>query len=167
MTFERAAIFAAAFLAFVLTEYERPSIRVWTLLGLGFATSYAANVFPMVVIVQVGYYTDTQATDLQNMLIAHSYAGWIIFLGWIALFWGILLKAIPWNRPSQPETFPSPHTRTAPTCRGCGLGLTPAISAVRCTCGVIYHQTCAEVALGCNSCGQSIVKTNLAQPKEA
>ena len=160
-------IFAAAFLAFVLTEYERASIRVWALLGLGFVTSYVANVLRMVVIVLAGYYTDTQATDLQNMLIAHSYAGWIIFLGWIALFWGVVLKAIPRNPLSQPKSFPSLRTRTAPICLSCCLELTPAIPAVRCTCGAFHHKACAEAVLRCNSCGQSIVKIDLAQPKEA
>src|SRR2546425_11118092 len=87
-------IFASAFVAFVLTEYETMSRRVWALLGLGLLTSYLANVLRMVVIVLVGYYTDTAETDLQNMLIAHSYAGWLIFLGWISLFWMSLLNLL-------------------------------------------------------------------------
>src|SRR2546421_7763852 len=160
-------IFAAAFLAFVLTEYERTSIRVWALLGLGFATSYVANVFRMVIIVLVGYYTDTQATDLQNMLIAHSYAGWIIFLAWIALFWGILLKAIPRNRLSKPESTASLRTRTGPTCRSCGMELTPAIPAVRCICGVFYHQACAETDSECLKCGESFIKKQFIHPYES
>src|SRR5205823_11672073 len=85
-------IFASAFVAFVLTEYEKTSPRVWAMLGFGLLTSYAANVFRMVVIVLVGYYMDTAQTDLQNMIVAHSYAGWAIFLTWIAAFWTILLK---------------------------------------------------------------------------
>ncbi len=60
-------IFASALAAFVLTEYERPSKRIWALLGLGFLASYVANVLRMVVIVLVGYYTDTRADgNLQN-----------------------------------------------------------------------------------------------------
>src|SRR5881296_3983429 len=88
-------IFASAFVAFVLTEFQRPARRVWLLLGLGLVTAYVANVLRMVIIVLVGYYTDTTETDLQNMLLAHSYAGWIIFLAWVGLFWGILLKSVP------------------------------------------------------------------------
>ncbi|MGI0149128.1 MAG: exosortase/archaeosortase family protein, partial [Thermoplasmata archaeon] len=83
-------IFASAFIAFVTTEYERSTQRVWGLLGLGLLTAYVANVLRMVVIVMIGYYAETAGTDLQNMLLAHSYAGWLIFLGWIALFWGVL-----------------------------------------------------------------------------
>src|SRR5438128_9447674 len=91
-------IFASAFVAFVLTEFQRPARRLWLLLGFGMATAYVANVLRMVIIVLVGYYTDTTETDLQNMLIAHSYAGWLIFLGWIGVFWGILFKFLPKSR---------------------------------------------------------------------
>ena len=74
-------IFASAFIAFILTEYTNLSRRVWLLMGLGLLTAYVANILRMVVIVLVGYYTDSAQTDLQNMLVAHSYAGWLIFLG--------------------------------------------------------------------------------------
>src|SRR3990170_4785618 len=94
-------IFAAAFTAFILTEYERPAVRTWVLLGLGLFASYVANVLRMVVIVLVGYFTKTAATDLQNMLIAHSYAGWLIFLGWVTLFWGALFKFLSGDSPSR------------------------------------------------------------------
>src|SRR5439155_114297 len=80
---------------FVLTEFQRPARRLWLLLGLGMGAAYVANVLRMVIIVLVGYYTDSTETDLQNMLIAHSYAGWLIFLGWIAVFWGALFKFLP------------------------------------------------------------------------
>src|SRR2546425_8931901 len=88
-------IFASAFVAFVLTEFQRPARRLWLLLGFGMATAYVANVLRMVIIVLVGYYTDTTETDLQNMLIAHSYAGWLIFLAWISLFWALLFRFLP------------------------------------------------------------------------
>src|SRR5205807_7419955 len=94
------AIFASAFLAFVLTEYNRLTRRIWLLLALGLISSYVANVLRMVVIVLVGYYADSGQADLQDMLIAHSYAGWIIFLAWIALFWGAAFKFLPEARPS-------------------------------------------------------------------
>src|SRR5437762_3748271 len=84
-------IFASAFLAFVLTEYNRLTRRIWLLLALGLISSYIANVLRMVVIVLVGYYADSGQADLQNMLIAHSYAGWTVFLAWIAFFCGALL----------------------------------------------------------------------------
>src|SRR2546427_4243771 len=87
-------IFASAFIAFVLTEFSHPSRRVWFLLGFGLLAAYIANILRMVIIVLIGYYTDSGQTDLQNMLLAHSYAGWLIFLAWISLFWTILFKFV-------------------------------------------------------------------------
>src|SRR6266508_4627585 len=59
-------IFASAFVAFIMTEYETLSWRVWVLLGLGLLTAYVANVLRMVVIVLVGYYTATTETALRT-----------------------------------------------------------------------------------------------------
>ena len=149
-------IFASAFAAFVLTEYERPSRRMWVLLGLGLLTSYTANVLRMVVIVLVGYYTDTAQTDLQNMLIAHSYAGWLIFLGWIALFWSVALKLMPLEMgTSSPAQSEVRLTRAELRCRICSEALTPVIPATRCRCGSYYHRNCLATARQCPSCGQS------------
>jgi exosortase/archaeosortase family protein len=144
-------IFASAFIAFVLTEYEHLSARVWSLLALGFLTAYAANVLRMVAIVLVGYYTDTAATDLQNMLIAHSYAGWLIFLAWISLFWSILLKAMPGSRQSGALVTGS---RSHTTCGVCASVLTPLVPATRCKCGIYYHEACL-VGGRCPSCGSA------------
>src|SRR5213079_2024789 len=60
-------IFASAFAAFVVTEYERLTNRTWALLSMGLLTSYAANVLRMVIIVLAGYYADTPAASLQNL----------------------------------------------------------------------------------------------------
>ena len=144
-------IFASAFVAFVLTEYERPSPRIWALLGLGFVASYFANVLRMVVIVLVGYYTDVPGTDLQNMLIAHSYGGWIIFLGWLSLFWSLVLKFMPMTEPAPAS--PSGHSREAICCI-CDTALTPAIPAGRCECGAYHHQACAAAEGACRACGR-------------
>jgi exosortase/archaeosortase family protein len=143
-------IFASAFIAFVLTEYQTLSRRIWVLLGLGLIASYSANVLRMVVIVLIGYYTDTDGTALQNMLIAHSYAGWLIFLGWIALFWGFLLKAMP-RTPlgTSPKIRPS---RLYSKCAICALALTPVVPALRCVCGAYYHVACLAAGK-CPSCG--------------
>src|SRR5207247_6330975 len=46
-------IFASAFAAFVVTEYERPSKQLGVFLALGLATSYLANVFRRVVIILI------------------------------------------------------------------------------------------------------------------
>lgn len=147
-------IFGAAFIAFVLTEFERLTKRIWVLLGLGLIAAYAANVLRMVAIIMVGYYTDTEETDLQNMLIAHSYAGWLIFLAWITLFWGILMKWIPEGRLRPDDDF-SPRTchGSEPACSICSKALSPAIPATRCECGAYYHLSCSLVADRCPTCG--------------
>src|SRR5256712_986234 len=153
-------IFASAFVAFVLTEFHRPARRVWLLLGLGLATAYIANVLRMVIIVLVGYYTDTTETDLQNMLIAHSYAGWLIFLGWITLFWSVLLKVMPRERPLSPSPqVAEPNRRHESRCSVCAGVLTPAIPSVRCTCGSFLHKTCSIGSSRCPSCASPLMAT--------
>ncbi len=148
-------IFASAFVAFVLTEFERPARRVWLLLGLGMGTAYVANVLRMVIIVLVGYYTDSTETDLQNMLIAHSYAGWLIFLAWIALFWGVLFKVAPFGEASlaRQETHRGAK-HTATRCGICSRELSPLVPAIKCQCGVLQHRTCLESAGRCPACGR-------------
>ena len=149
-------IFAAAYLAFLLTEYAHPSRRLGLVLVLGFAASYAANLLRMVVIVLVGYYTDTSASDLQNLLLAHSYAGWIIFLAWVTLFWGVLFKFLPLAReegaPRRAETARVPPTSRPSVCGICAAPLSPAIPAARCACGAIHHRACLVAARECPAC---------------
>jgi|SRR5438309_1386608 len=142
-------IFASAFIAFELTEYERASRRMWGLIVLGFATSYIANVLRMVVIILVGYYTDTPGTDLQNMLLAHSYLGWIIFLGWITLFWSVLLR---FGSPDTNSEVPQDFRRPGVLCEICGLELTPALHGYRCECGSFFHVACASQVGECSKC---------------
>jgi len=154
-------IFAAAYIAFLLTEYGHPSRRLWLLLVLGFAASYAANLLRMVVIVLVGYYTDTTASDLQNLLLAHSYAGWIVFLAWLALFWGALFKFLPLEKeggeasPAAAPAAPSPRTNV---CGICAESLSPAIPAVRCACGAIHHRACLAATGECPACHRKAAK---------
>lgn len=153
-------IFAAAFLAFVVTEFPSLSRRLWLFLGLGFLTSYAANLLRMVIIVLIGYYTDSAQTDLQNMLLAHSYAGWIIFLAWIALFWGVLFKFLPFEARERQqctslEDVPS-ATRRAHGCGICHGALSPAIPGTRCACGALYHRVCLVDAGRCPACHRDI-----------
>ena len=142
-------VFASAFVAFELTEFKRPSTRMWALIVLGFATSYLANVLRMVVIILVGYYSDTPGTDLQNMLLAHSYLGWIIFLGWITLFWSLLLRFTP-----QESNADVPHElqRRGVLCGICRRELTPALHGYRCECGSFFHVACASQLEACSNC---------------
>jgi len=152
-------IFASAFIAFILTEYTNLSRRVWLLMGLGLLTAYVANILRMVVIVLVGYYTDSAQTDLQNMLVAHSYAGWLIFLGWISLFWGSLLKFLPQERETDGHQLPTLPKRSKHGCGICSGVLSPAIAAIRCGCGAVFHRRCLPVTNQCPTCGR-IVTTN-------
>lgn len=148
-------IFAAAYIAFLLTEYARPSRRLWLLLGLGFLASYAANLLRMVLIVLVGYYTDTAQSDLQNLLLAHSYAGWVIFLAWLALFWGVLFKFLPIEKEAteaEPAAAPAPPRPRTNVCGICQGPLSPAIPAARCACGAIHHRVCLARAGECPAC---------------
>ena len=148
-------IFASAFVAFVLTEYERPSRRFWLLLALGFTAAYVANVLRMVVIVLVGYYTDTQQTDLQNMLVAHSYAGWLIFLGWVSLFWWSVFRLLPLDsEPTGSSLNQKSVTRLETCCELCSGILTPVVPATRCGCGAYYHRACLESVDHCPSCNR-------------
>ena len=154
-------IFASAFVAFVLTEFQRLARRVWILLGLGLATAYVANVLRMVIIVLVGYYTDTTETDLQNMLIAHSYAGWLIFLGWITLFWSVLLRILPREPPPNPPGRVSELDRRYKTrCSVCAGALTPVIPSIRCACGSFLHKTCSVRSSRCPSCARPLMATS-------
>ena len=148
-------IFASAFVAFVLTEFQRPARRVWLLLGLGMLTAYVANVLRMVIIVLVGYYTDSTQTDLQNMLVAHSYAGWLIFLGWIALFWAILFKVAPIGETSlvRREIYGG-RKHKATRCGICAVELSPLVPAMQCACGAFHHRTCLELTGRCPACGR-------------
>ncbi len=152
-------IFASAFVAFVLTEYQKMAKKVWALLGLGFLTSYVANVLRMVVIVLVGYYTDTAESELQNLLIAHSYAGWLIFLAWISLFWSILFRLLPGDSVEVGDKDrPRLRRRFEAVCRICSNSLTPVAPATRCSCGSAFHRRCIANVARCPTCGNAQVK---------
>jgi len=156
-------IFGAAFIAFVATEFERVTFRVWTLLGLGLITAYLANVLRMVVIVLIGYYTDTVTSDLQNMLLAHSYAGWLIFLGWITLFWSLLFKGMPRTMNDTKVGMGVLPARPVTRCAICGTDLTPVLPATRCICGAYYHVACISTTK-CPSC-QRMATTEAQSPR--
>lgn len=158
-------IFASAFVAFVLTEYQETTKRVWFLLALGLFTAYVANVLRMVVIVLVGYYTDTVQTDLQNMLLAHSYAGWLIFLGWIALFWSAVFKLLPHYPEGTEVMHPrNPSLGTESRCVICNRPLTPVVPAKRCSCGAYYHRSCLTAIERCPLCGRYLESDRAAVP---
>lgn len=81
------SIFVSAFVSFVLV-FERMPLRLTAaVLGLGLLAAYLGNLFRMVVIGVVGYYNGIEA-----LLWAHENAGWIIFLGWSAVFWYLVMR---------------------------------------------------------------------------
>src|SRR2546429_2312238 len=146
-------IFASAFIAFVSTESETLTRKTWAFLAIGLLAAYAANVLRMVVIVLVGYYTDTPASDLQNMLVAHSYLGWLIFLGWVTLFWGILLRWMPRSTSALPA-LKEKSRNVRSLCSICGASLSPVAPASQCRCGVFYHKACFASEGQCRACGR-------------
>lgn len=145
------AIFASAFTGYVFTEQRRFTRRVVAFFLLGVFFAYLANVLRMVVIVLVGYHFDSEGSGIQNMLFAHSNAGWIIFLAWISLFWFLLFRYLPRESPGTTEAPPEPRKRGA-FCGICGIVLTPAIPATICRCGRIYHVECLAAEGKCPEC---------------
>jgi exosortase/archaeosortase family protein len=80
------SIFLAAFASFVLV-FERLSAKILSIvLALGLLIAYLGNLFRMVVIGIVGYYN-----GLDALLWTHRNVGWMIFLGWSAVFWYLVI----------------------------------------------------------------------------
>ena len=96
-------IFLSAFIAFVLSEYSRFTRRIGILLVVGSAMTYLANLLRMTLIVLAGYYNGVGAGDNPapfTLLWTHEYAGELIFISWVAVFWWIAFKYLA----SEPET---------------------------------------------------------------
>lgn len=92
-----ASIFLSAFISYILVEYRKFDGKVLGLLLLGILTSYVANLLRMVIIIMVGYYYGMDA-----LLTAHANLGELIFMFWIAIFWGLMFKyldiEVPWEQ---------------------------------------------------------------------
>lgn len=81
------SIFVSAFFSFVLV-FERFPLRTTVLvLALGLVIAYLGNLFRMVIIGIVGYYHGMEA-----LLWAHDNVGWMVFLGWSAVFWYAVIR---------------------------------------------------------------------------
>jgi len=146
------SIFAAAFAAFILTEFDKTNWRVWSLLIMGFVASYAANILRMTVIVLSGYFGNTTADAEQSMLVAHSNAGWLIFLGWITLFWLLMFRFL---FPRKKQTEASAKREIA-LCSLCREPLSPTIPGFRCDCGKMYHESCIQQEGRCPACDKQV-----------
>ena len=145
-------IFASAFTAFVLTEYEKVNWKVGALLGLGILSSYFANLLRIVIIVLVGVWAPG-GDPMQSLLQAHSNAGWMIFVFWITVFWLVMYKVLMKEKPEEPE----PRKRGT-LCGICGDVLSPSLPGIRCSCGGFYHAQCLEESGGCPTCSEAPVK---------
>lgn len=152
------SIFAAAFTAFILTEFDRTNWRVWSLLVMGFVASYVANILRMTVIVLAGYFGNTSEEAEGSMMIAHSNAGWLIFLGWITLFWLLMYRFL---FPRKNRTEPV-EKREFSSCPLCGEPLSPTVPGFKCDCGKMYHVSCIQKNGRCPACDRSIIMTEAA-----
>ncbi len=169
-------LFASAFFAYVLTEFRRLTWRVWAFLALGTVASYLANLLRMIVVVLAGVYGSTPEQSVQNLLVAHSYAGWLIFLGWIGLFWILLVRFLrPVDSRVRGSALVPKEARNAtpsPRRRGvfCGLcdeSLSPARPGYRCECTVFYHAACAATASECPRCQRPMPTSTVADAAKA
>ena len=149
-------LFTSIFTAYVTTEYTRLTRRVVLFLMLGAIASYVANVLRMTVIGLVGYYGESPQESIQNMLLAHSQAGLLIFLGWASLFMAVMFKFL---KPPAEETdlvaFKPVAVEERPRgtrCAICGDAMSLAIRGTRCSCGRFYHEPCLVTAGACPEC---------------
>ena len=78
-------VFLSAFISFVFTETSRISLNIFSFLIIGLITSYLANLFRMALIILSGHYWGADA-----LAWSHANLGWIIFMGWMAIFWYFL-----------------------------------------------------------------------------
>ncbi len=99
-------IFISGFTAFILMEYKKVDVKVASLLTLGVFTSWIANILRMTIIVVVGSHYGSDALEW-----THANLGIIIFMIWVAIFWGVMFKLLvpadsgedEGSQPSDPE----------------------------------------------------------------
>ena len=98
-----ASIFLSAFISYILVEYRLFDRKVLLFLCLGIITSYVANLLRMTIVLLVGYYYGMDA-----LLTVHENVGELIFMLWIAIFWGLMFKyldiPVPWESGGQPSS---------------------------------------------------------------
>lgn len=82
-------IFISGFTAFILMEYRKVDVKVASLLTLGVLTSWFANILRMTIIVMVGSHYGSDALEW-----THANLGIIIFMIWVAIFWGVMFKLL-------------------------------------------------------------------------
>jgi len=150
------SIFAAAFTAFILTEFDRTNWRVWSLLIMGFVASYVANLLRMTVIVLAGYFAIVPEDAEASMMLAHSNAGWLIFLAWISLFW-LLMYRFLFPKNEEKEVI---EARGFSSCALCSEPLSPTIPGFKCDCGKMYHAACIQKNGRCPVCDRQVASAS-------
>ncbi|MDO9537718.1 MAG: DUF835 domain-containing protein [Thermoplasmata archaeon] len=64
-------------------------------------------------------------------------------------------------RQSARQPAPAPPTEAKPTgppCNVCKKSITDYVDLLKCKCGQLYHESCAEVAKHCTKCGNALVE---------
>lgn len=70
-------------------QHRLAAPRLAGYLALGLLGLWAANVLRLVVLAKVG-----QAWGAEALQLAHEHAGWLLFLGFMGLFWGLVLRPV-------------------------------------------------------------------------
>ncbi len=132
-------IFSAAFTAFIIVEFDSLRARVIGLLLVGIGTAYLANLLRMTTIVLVGHYTDD--LRLQNALWVHANIGWVLFLGWIAIFWFLMFKYMIRDKAEAYEdAFRLLDLSKDLACSDCGAPVDPEAIPEQCrSCGRLFE----------------------------
>jgi len=102
-----AMIFIAAFMAFTLSFYEHWERRLGIFLIIGILAAYLANIFRIYLVMLSGYFNGMgNPADPApfTLLWTHMYAGEIIFICWIALFWWLAFKYLAPEDIKHPES---------------------------------------------------------------
>lgn len=90
-----AMIFLAAFFAYVLSFFYRWERKTAILLAIGTAAAYFANLLRMYLVVTAGYFNgmgNSNDPAIFTLNWTHKYAGEVIFICWIALFWWLAFR---------------------------------------------------------------------------
>jgi len=82
------SLFLLSFALMVIDVRDRIiARRLPIFLALGSIGTYTANIFRLVILAVVGFHK-----GIRTMYSVHDYLGYILFLGWIALFWLIAFR---------------------------------------------------------------------------
>lgn len=100
------AIFTSAFLAFAASEFREWDRRLKYFLAIGIVAAYVANLLRMYIIVMVGHFYGSDA-----LMWTHANAGWLIYMGWVSVFWWLLFR---WFFGRGSEEGPQRPRRWAP-----------------------------------------------------